>query len=101
MAFAVYHEYVAETGDKATPTVVVSTASPYKFAASVLQALGSDLYAQDGVNDEFEQVYQLSALTGVEVPEPIRALTGKAVRFEDVSSVADMRQAVLRLAGLA
>ncbi len=101
VAFAVYHEYVAETGDKDTPTVVVSTASPYKFAASVLQALGSDLYAQDGVNDEFEHVYQLSALTGTEVPEPIRALAGKAVRFEDVSSVADMRQAVLRLAGLA
>jgi len=100
VAFEVYHQYVAETGDKETPTVVVSTASPYKFAASVLEALGSELYAQDGVNDEFEQVYQLSALTGVEVPQPIQALAGKPVRFEDVSSVADMRQAVLRLAGL-
>ena len=80
--------------------MVVSTASPYKFAASVLEALGSELYAQDGVNDEFEQVYQLSALTGVEVPQPIQALAGKPVRFEDVSSVADMRQSVLRLAGL-
>ena len=100
VAFEVYHQYVAETGDKETPTVVVSTASPYKFAASVLEALGSELYAQDGVNDEFEQVYQLSALTGVEVPRPIQALAGKPVRFEDVSSVADMRQSVLRLAGL-
>ena len=58
------------------PTVVVSTASPYKFAASVLEALGSELYAQDGVRDEFEQVQQLSALTGTQAPAPIQGFGG-------------------------
>ncbi len=99
VAFEVYHRYHAVSGDQ-TPTVVVSTASPYKFSASVLTALGSELYAQDGVNDEFEQVYQLSALTGTQVPQPIQALAGKPVRFTDVTAVADMRKAVLRLAGI-
>lgn len=100
VAFEVYRRYLRETHDDGTPTVVVSTASPYKFAASVLEALGSELYAQDGVRDEFEQVQQLSALTGTQAPDPIQALEGKPVRFQEVSSVADMGQAVRRLMGI-
>ena len=100
VAFEVYRRYLQETHDDGTPTVVVSTASPYKFAASVLEALGSELYAQDGVRDEFEQVQQLSALTGTQAPAPIQALEGKPVRFQEVSSVANMGQAVRRLMGI-
>ena len=100
VAFEVYRRYLQETHDDGTPTVVVSTASPYKFAASVLEALGSELYAQDGVCDEFEQVQQLSALTGTQAPDPIQDLEGKPVRFQEVSSVANMGQAVRRLMGI-
>ena len=58
------------------PTVVVSTASPFKFCDSVLGALGvSELAAGTAILD------QLSQQTGVPVPAPLAALKDKTVRF--------------------
>lgn len=40
VAVNVYHQYVKETQDINTPAIIASTANPYKFADSVLNALG-------------------------------------------------------------
>ena len=43
VASRVYRKYVAETGDQ-TKTVIASTASPYKFTRSVMDALDAEKY---------------------------------------------------------
>ena len=57
VAFKVYEEYVEKTGDN-TKTVIASTASPYKFAPSVLAALNQELS-----DDDFENLEKLSKYT--------------------------------------
>ena len=60
--------YVNQTGDH-TPMVVLSTASPYKFPAAVLSAIGGDTSG-----DEFQQMERLSAITGVAIPGNLTGL---------------------------
>ena len=73
----VYREYVEKTGDT-KPTVIASTASPYKFASSVLGALGVEK-----ATDEFEQLEQLKKLSGLEIPASLAELKKLSVRFAD------------------
>lgn len=75
VAFHVLEEYRTESGDD-TPTVVVSTASPFKFADSVLTALGVK-----GHKPGVEVLDQLSQYTGVPVPMPLARLKNKQCRF--------------------
>ena len=76
VAAAVMEQYRAETGD-GTVTVFVSTASPYKFCASVLPAIG-----EEPKGDGVELLEQLHEVSGVKVPERLAALRGKARRFD-------------------
>lgn len=97
VAFDVYEQYVKATGDKSTPTVIVSTASPYKFADSVLEAVAPD---QKQEEDDFAKVQQLSSLTSTTAPAPIAQLQEKAIRFQNCCEVSQMPQVVLQMAGL-
>ena len=71
----------------------MSTASPYKFADAVLQAITEE--KQD--IDDFARVDMLAAVTGAPVPEPIAALRGKPVRFTQSCEVPQMADAVLSM----
>ena len=73
VAVNAYEQYLKETKDD-TPTVVVSTASPYNFTDSVLKAVSKQY---DSDMDEFAKVQQLSKETGTEIPAPIAALKAK------------------------
>ena len=84
VALSVLDDYRQKTGDQ-TPTVVASTASPFKFAPDVLHALTGEPCA-----DHANAADRLSELTGISVPEPIRALAGKPVRFTDCVGKAGM-----------
>ena len=95
VAYTVYRQFVAETGDH-TPTVLASTANPYKFSASVLTALGQDTEKLD----EFEKVEALARCTGVPVPRSLATLRDKPVRFTRVCQKGQMADAVLRAVGL-
>ncbi|MDR2752781.1 MAG: threonine synthase [Oscillospiraceae bacterium] len=86
-ALHVLEEYRA-AGDQ-TRTVVVSTASPFKFAASVLDALGLP-----PANDEFAALEALEAATGVSCPAPLQGLREKPVRFPQVCAPAAMAEYV-------
>ena len=90
----VCRRYRAETGDSA-PAVVVSTASPYKFAPDVLSALTGGGAAEDA----FRAVGLLAEKTGVPVPAPIASLESKPLRFSEVCGKDEMGAAVLRAAG--
>ncbi len=90
VASAVYDKYVKETGDK-TVTVIASTASPFKFTRSVMNALGKG----DDSKDDFALADELSAVSGVEIPEAVTSIRTAEVRHKKVVDKADMRKAVL------
>ena len=96
VAVNVYHQYVEDTKDLATPTVIASTASPYKFATSVLGALSDEKPS----GDEFQEINTLAAMTGTAVPEPILKLQAKPVRFERTCPASQMKQAMLDMVGI-
>ena len=74
VAVNVYKQYVKATGDK-TPTVIASTASPYKFASAVLPAVCDEALPED----EFGMVEKLSAVTGTAIPVPLATLKDRKV----------------------
>ncbi|MDR3314620.1 MAG: threonine synthase [Oscillospiraceae bacterium] len=91
VALRVLEDYRNATGD-ASPAIAVSTASPYKFAASVLSAITG---AEPGDGDEFAAVAALEALTGVPCPAPLKRLHEKEVRFTDTCSPWKMKEYVI------
>ena len=97
VAIDVYDRYVIETND-ATPTVVVSTASPFKFNDSVVRALFGDA-ALSGKN-EFELLGLLSERTGWPVPQGLDRLGERPVLHGEQCRAADMAATVSRLLGL-
>ena len=92
VASAVLRAYQKETGDK-TVSVIVSTASPYKFGASVLEAVaGSE--ACEG-KDDFACCDALRALSGLPIPDSISKLPQMPVRHNAVCEKDNMAQAVI------
>ncbi len=89
VAYSVYERYVLATGDK-TPTVIASTASPYKFSASVLEALGKNV---DGL-DEFALTEALHKASKMPIPNSLASLNGKPVRFEGAIDKENMKDYV-------
>ncbi len=81
-------EYRAEGGNR-VPTVVVSTASPYKFCDSVLSALGEETNAPGT-----ELIEKLSELTNTEVPKPLAGLDKRETRFDKVVDKQEMLSTV-------
>ena len=93
VAFSALEQYRQETGDD-TPAVVASTASPFKFCASVLEALGETAPAHG-----LDALDQLSAKTGLPAPAPLAGLRDKKVRFTQVVEKDRMVDAVRSLLG--
>lgn len=93
VAVNVYDNFVKQTGDS-TPTVIDSTASPYKFSKSVLHAvLGGNVPDVD----EFDMVDELNKKTGAAVPAPLAALKDKKVRFNNLCDKENMQEMVFSL----
>ena len=91
VAFSALEQYRRETGDD-TPAIVASTASPFKFCNSVLEALG-----EIGIASGLDALDQLTAKTGQPAPAPLAGLRDKAVRFTRVVEKDHMVDAVLSL----
>ena len=89
--WAAAEDYTAQTGDP-RPMVVLSTASPYKFPAAVLEALGAD-----ATGDGFAQMAQLHRLTQVPIPKSLSSLQGKPERHTGVIDKEQMLSYVLSL----
>ena len=95
VAAKVYKKYVAETGDT-TPVVIASTASPYKFTRSVMNAI-DPAYDEKG---DFELVDELSRLSGVKVPQAIEDIRTAPVLHKTVCETEDMRAEVEKFLGI-
>ena len=90
VAYAVNKEYVANTGDN-TPTVVLSTASPFKFVGFVLSSLVGQ---QDPDVSEFRLLEELSTVSGDRIPAPLRNLETRQVLHDTLCEKDDMKETV-------
>ena len=93
---AVYRSYAAETGDT-TPTVIASTASPYKFAVSVVGAIAPGKI--EGKSD-FELIDILSELGHSTEPAAITDIRTAPVRHKTVVDPEEMPNEVRRILGV-
>jgi threonine synthase len=89
VAVAVYRDYIRQSGDK-TPTVIASTANPYKFAATVYEAVSG----KAALPDDFQTAFALEACTGTKMPIALRETQDKTVRFSESYAVSSMEEAV-------
>lgn len=95
VAAAVYEKYKKETGDD-TVTVIASTASPYKFTRSVMDAIDSKY---DSMTD-FELVDELSKISNVAVPQAIEDIRTAPVLHDTVCEVNEMSSSVKKILGI-
>ena len=93
VAFSALEQYRKETGDE-TACIVASTASPFKFCNSVLEALGESEIAQG-----LDALDQLAAKSGQPAPAPLAGLRDKQVRFTETVEKDHMVDAVRNMLG--
>lgn len=74
VGYKVYEDYRKATRDE-TPTIIASTASAYKFAESVIAAIGLPEEA-----DGFASIRALHEATGIKIPSGLRGLEHKEIR---------------------
>ncbi|HFI0087391.1 TPA: threonine synthase [Streptococcus suis] len=94
VASAVYKKYVEKTGDQ-TPTVIASTASPYKFPVVAVQSVTGET----GLSD-FEALAKLHEISGVALPPAVDGLEIAPVRHTTIVAAADMQVEVERYLGV-
>lgn len=95
VAAAVYEKYKADTGD-VTKTVIASTASPFKFTRSVMNAIDTKY---DTMTD-FALVDELSKLANVKVPQAIEDIRTAPVVHDKQCDVDQMQQVVREFLGI-
>ena len=91
VAISCFEKYTAETGD-ATPCVIVSTASPFKFAYDVCASLGK----KPESHDPHVLLGALESLTGKKAPEPLKRTLTLPVRFTDAVDPEEMKSFIFR-----
>ncbi len=96
VASAVYGKYVKDTGDQ-KKAVIASTASPYKFTRSVMNAIDAEKYDKMG---DFELVDELCVLSKVAVPNAIEEIRNAEVRHNTVCEVDEMKKVVKDFLGM-
>jgi len=79
VAYAAYDKYVKETDDT-KPTVIVSTASPYKFAKDV--CISIDEKYRD--SDPFELMDELEKISGVKIPAPVKNIENREILHSNI-----------------
>ena len=88
VASAVYKAYMDQTKDP-RPTVIISTASPYKFPVVAVEAVTG----KSGLSD-FEALAELHEISGVAYPKAVDGLETAPVLHQTVVAAADMQRAV-------
>jgi len=97
VALKVHEKYLQETGDQ-TKTVIASTASPFKFNASVARAIFGEEKIRN--KSEFELLDLLSQTYDAPIPEGLRNLQSKKHLHKTVCTVAGMKAAVSEILGV-
>ncbi len=95
VASRVYREYREQSGD-GTPAVIASTASPYKFARSVMEAIDPKYAGMD----DFALIDELSRISGTGVPGAIEEIRTAEVLHDKVIEKTQMEAAVRDFLGM-
>lgn len=95
VAAGVYKKYLKDTDDH-TVTVIASTASPYKFTRSVMDAVAD----KEEDKDDFALADQLSAISGVKVPKAVEEIRTAPVLHDIVVDAPDMPDTVKKVLGI-
>lgn len=93
VASSVYYDKAENDVNK---TIIASTASPYKFTRSVMDAIDEKY---DSMTD-FELVDELSKLSGVKVPNAIEEIRTAPVLHNTICDKSEMQQTVEQILGL-
>ena len=96
VAAVAYDKYKAATGDDKTPTVIASTASPYKFTRSVMDAIDPAYDAED----DFELVDELNKVSKTAIPKAIEEIRTAPVLHDTVCETAGMEDEVKKILGI-
>ncbi len=96
VASAVYQKYVQETGDR-LKAVIASTASPYKFAPSVMEAITGKKSEQE----PFVLIDEMSALSKVPVPKAVDEIRSAPIRHSRECDVEGMKAEVKEILSFA
>ena len=96
VAAVAYDKYKAATGDDKTPTVIASTASPYKFTRSVMDAIDPAYDAED----DFELVDELNKVSKTAIPKAIEEIRTAPVLHDTVCETAAMEDEVKKILGI-
>lgn len=89
VAVSAFFKFMNDAYDEAS-AVILSTANPYKFPQSVLEAV-----SEQKETDAFKAIKKLEMLTGAEIPEGIAELKNKPVLHDKVVEIKDIEDAVL------
>lgn len=96
VASSVYGKYKAETKDEQTTTVIASTASPFKFSRSVMDAINPKYDTME----EFELIDKLSKIGNVKIPNAIEEIRNAPVRHKATCEVDEMPRVVKEFLGM-
>ena len=94
VAYSCYEKYVEDTKD-ITKTVIVSTASPYKFSKDVI----SSIQSIDCNLDDFEIINKLSDLSKTKIPGPIEKLKELEIRHNITCEKDELKSEILKFLG--
>ncbi|TYQ12869.1 UNVERIFIED_CONTAM: threonine synthase [Acetivibrio alkalicellulosi] len=97
VAIDVYDKYVISTGDM-TKTVIVSTASPFKFNDSVARAILGEQFVNG--KSEFELLNDLSKECSINIPKPLKDLDKKDIKHKSFCTKSDMILQVKKIIGI-
>jgi threonine synthase len=89
VGYAVYEKYVADCGDT-TKTVIVSTASPYKFTKSTMVSLDE---AYNKI-DDFELIEKMKEKSGTEIPNAIHEILEASIRHNTICKHDEMENVI-------
>lgn len=95
VASHVYEQYVKETGDT-TKTVIASTASPFKFGQSVMEAIDGKTHEED----MFELVETLSKTANVAIPNAVEELKTAPVLHDNICEKEGMKDIIKQFLGM-
>ncbi len=98
VGYSVYNDYKEITNDK-IKTIIASTASPFKFPASVLMAIDEEFKNNKHLQklNEFELLKRLSSFTGIEIPYPLKNLAERKVLHSSFCEVSEMKNFVKKV----
>jgi len=102
VGYKVWQDYTKSNPDDKTKTIIVSTASPYKFGESVYQALygkhdPEDATGEGGSVCDGDFMKLLEERTGIPAPKPLAAIADKPVRFDQTLRPSEIKDVVLKM----